>query len=62
MKLIIKTRTIELEYQDDYSNFDENAKERLKEMIRTLYSFEPIQQVPISTVEEFLEATRSKNK
>ena len=39
MTLKIKTSDIELEYTDEYSIIDENAKKRIIEIIDKLYSY-----------------------
>lgn len=39
MKLTIKTKDIELEYQDEYSIIEDGAKNRIKELIKTLYEY-----------------------
>ena len=55
MKLIIKTRDIELEYEDGYSMLEPQAKDRIESLIKTIYSSQPtlIATTPIvGTVEE----------
>jgi len=55
MKLVIKTRDIELEYEDGYSMLEPQAKDRIIELIKTIYSAQPaiIATTPIvGTVEE----------
>ena len=59
MKLIIKTRDIEIEYQDDYSMLEGQAKDRIIELIKTIYSSQPANTMPntlsfVGTVDEFL--------
>ena len=58
MKLIIKTKDIELEYQDDYSLIETVVKDRIIELIKTIYSAQPTY-IPTGTVEEIFNA---KNK
>jgi len=51
MKLIIKTRDIEIEYQDDYSMLEAQAKDRIESLISLIY---PVLPTPvITTAEEF---------
>jgi hypothetical protein len=55
MKLIIKTRDIELEYQDEYSMLEPQVKDRIIELIKTIHSAQPtsILSIPaVGTVEE----------
>jgi len=42
MKLIIKTKDIEIEYQDEYSILESKAKERIEDLIKTIYSAQSI--------------------
>ena len=51
MKLIIKTRDIEIEYQDDYSMLEAQAKDRIESLISLICSVSPTP--VITTVEEF---------
>jgi len=46
MKLIIKTRDIEIEYQDEYSILEAPAKERIESLIKTIYSSQPANTIP----------------
>ena len=63
MKLIIKTRDIEIEYQDDYSMLEAQAKDRIIELIETIYSSQPANTIPntlqpVGTAEEFFKKVR----
>ena len=51
MKLIIKTKDIELEYQDEYSIIERDVKDRIIDLIKTIYSAQPTY-IPTGTVEE----------
>jgi hypothetical protein len=57
MKLIIKTRDIEVEYQDEYSMLEPQVKDRLIELIKTIYSAQPTY-IPTGTVEEIFNAKK----
>ena len=57
MKLIIKTRDIEIEYQDEYSILETPAKDRIIELIKTIYSAQPTY-IPTGTVEEIFNAKK----
>ena len=50
MKLIIKTKDIELEYQDDYSLLEDKVKDRIESLISLIYSAQPTY-IPTGTVE-----------
>ena len=53
MKLIIKTKDIEIEYQDEYSMLEIQVKERIESLIKTIYSSQPISNMPkVGTVDE----------
>ena len=55
MKLIIKTKDIEIEYQDEYSILEAPAKERIESLIKTIYSSQStsILSIPVvGTVDE----------
>ena len=54
MKLIIKTRDIEIEYQDDYSMLEAQAKDRIESLILLICSVPPTP--VITTAEEFFKA------
>ena len=59
MKLIIKTKDIELEYQDEYSLLERDVKDRIIDLIKTIYSSQPANTIPntlpfVGTVDEFL--------
>ena len=41
MKLVIKTRDVELEYQDEYAMLEDKAKDRIESLIKTIYSTQP---------------------
>lgn len=63
MKLTIKTKHIELEYVDDYSMLEAQAKDRIESLIKTMYEYEAkagpmaIHTAPIiGTVEEIFNA------
>lgn len=58
MKLTIKTKDIELEYQDEYSLLEIVVKDRIIELIKTIYSAQP-KYMPTGTVEEIF---NMKNK
>jgi hypothetical protein len=58
MKLTIKTKDIELEYQDEYSLLEIVVKDRIIELIKTIYSAQPTY-IPTGTVEEIF---NMKNK
>ena len=51
MKLTIKTKDIDLEYQDDYSMLEVQVKDRIIELIKTIYSSQSTY-IPTGTVEE----------
>lgn len=36
MKLIIKTKSLELEYEDNYQKIEHEAKERLLDLVKTV--------------------------
>ena len=59
MKLIIKTKDIELEYQDEYSLLEDKVKDRIIDLIKTIYSAQPTYTPVVGTVEEIFNA---KNK
>ena len=40
MKLSIKTKDIEIEYEDGYSKLEKEVKERLEDLIKTVYEYE----------------------
>jgi hypothetical protein len=50
MKLIIKTKDIEIEYQDEYSMLELQAKERIESLIKTISSAQPISILSIPKV------------
>lgn len=52
MKLTIKTKDIELEYEDGFSKLEEQAKDRIESLIKTIYSSQPTITPVIGTVEE----------
>jgi len=51
MKLVIKTKDLELEYQDDYSLLERDVKDRIIDLLKTIYSAQPTY-TPTGTVEE----------
>ena len=50
MKLIIKTKDIEIEYQDEYSMLELEAKERIESLIKTICSSQSISILSIPKV------------
>ena len=60
MKLTIKTKDIELEYQDEYAMLEPQAKDRIIELIKTIYSAQPTY-IPTGTVEEIFNAKNKHN-
>ena len=52
MKLVIKTKDLDLEYQDDYSLLERDVKDRIIDLIKTIYSAEPTYPPVVGTVEE----------
>ena len=40
MKLTIKTKDIEIEYEDDYSMIEKEVKERIEDIIKKVYEYE----------------------
>ena len=57
MKLTIKTKDLELEYQDEYSLLERDTKDRIIELIKTIYSAQPTY-IPTGTVEEIFNAKK----
>ena len=57
MTLIIKTKDIELEYQDDYSLLEREVKDRIVDLIKTIYSAQSTY-IPTGTVEEIFNAKK----
>jgi len=57
MKLTIKTKDIEIEYEDGYSMLEPQAKDRIIELIKTIYSAQPTY-IPVGTVEEIFNAKK----
>ena len=54
MKLIIKTRDIKIEYQDDYSLLEAAVKDRIESIIKTIQTSQPVAAAPVKmTAEEF---------
>jgi hypothetical protein len=51
MKLTIKTKDIEIEYEDGYSLLERDVKDRIIDLIKTIYSSQPTY-IPTGTVEE----------
>jgi hypothetical protein len=47
MKLTIKTKRVEMEYQDDYSMLEKEVKDRLLEVLKSVYQFEEVVNKPI---------------
>lgn len=52
MKLVIKTRDVELEYQDEYAMLEDEAKDRIESLLKTVYSAQPVLTPVVGTVEE----------
>lgn len=54
MKLTIKTKDIELEYQDEYAMLEDKAKERIESLINLIYSAQStyVATPVVGTVEE----------
>ena len=56
MKLTIKTKNIEIGYVDDYSTLEEKAKERIQDLLKTIYEYEAnpaiVTRPIVGTVEE----------
>lgn len=54
MKLIIKTRDIKIEYQDEYSLLEAAVKDRIESIIKTIQASQPAAVAPVKmTAEEF---------
>ena len=47
MKLTIKTKRVEMEYQDDYSMLEKEVKDRLLEVLKSVYQFEEVVNKPV---------------
>jgi hypothetical protein len=47
MKLTIKTKSVEIEYQDDYSMIERDTKDRLLEVLKSVYQFEEVVNKPV---------------
>jgi hypothetical protein len=60
MKLIIKTKDIELEYQDEYSLLEREVKDRIIDLLKTIYPIQPTY-IPTGTVEEIFDAKKWKS-
>ena len=58
MKLTIKTKDLELEYQDDYSLLERDVKDRIIDLLKTIYSAQPTYTPAIGTVEEIFNAKK----
>ncbi len=52
MKLVIKTRDVELEYQDEYAMLEDKAKDRIESLLKTIYSAQPVLTPVVGTVED----------
>ena len=61
MKLIIKTKDIEIEYEDGYSMLESQAKDRIIELIKTIYSAQPTYIPLVGTVDEIFNAKNKRN-
>jgi len=57
MKLIIKTKDLEIDYEDGYSILERDTKDRLIELIKNIYSAQPTY-IPTGTVEEIFNAKK----
>ena len=57
MKLTIKTKDIELEYEDGYSMLEKDVKDRIESLISLIYSTQPTY-IPTGTVEEIFNAKK----
>jgi hypothetical protein len=57
MKLTIKTKDLEIDYEDGYSILERDTKDRLIELIKTIYSAQPTY-IPTGTVEEIFNAKK----
>lgn len=57
MKLVIKTKDIELEYEDGYSMLEAQAKDRIESLIKLIYSAHSTY-IPVGTVEEIFNAKK----
>ena len=51
MKLVIKTKDLELEYQDDYSLLERDVKDRIESLLKTIHTTQS-PSIPTGTVEE----------
>jgi hypothetical protein len=60
MKLIIKTKDIELEYQDEYSLLEREVKDRIIDLLKTIYPVQPTY-IPTGTVEEIFDVKKWKS-
>ena len=66
MKLTIKTKNIEIEYQDEYSMLEEDTKQRIESLIKTIYVYDAeanpriIQMAPNGTIQEVYDPRRQK--
>lgn len=49
MKLIIKTKAIELEYQDEYSKIEADVIDKMKDLIKAIYDYNALSQ-PACTI------------
>lgn len=61
MKLVIKTKDIELEYQDEYAMLEPQAKDRIIELIKTIYSAQPTYIPMVGTVDEIFNVKNKRN-
>jgi hypothetical protein len=63
MKLKIKTTDIELEYNDDYSIIEEDAKRRILEIINQIYVHElNSKQLPAISAHDFFDDLNNYKK
>jgi len=44
MKLIIKTKAIELEYEDEYSKIEADVSDKIKDLIKAIYDYNALSQ------------------
>lgn len=52
MKLVIKAKDIEIEYQDDYSMLEDKPKERIQDILKTILESNNSLNTIVGTVDE----------
>lgn len=70
MKISIKTKDLELTYEDEYSKIDADAKDRIKDLLKMIFEHRIVDQNTIPnnqpfvgfTVEKFYNETDKTNK